>query len=92
MTRALSVMRSAAAAVLALLLSACASAPPATGGSSDRLYRSRCAACHRLYAPQDRTRDEWVKQVARMAPRAHLSDEERARLLEYLQASARDAR
>lgn len=91
MSRARFAALSAWAASL-LVAAACASAPPAPEASGDRLYRSRCAACHRLYPPQERTRDEWATQVARMAPRAHLSDDDRARLLEYLQAHAKDAR
>jgi trimethylamine-N-oxide reductase (cytochrome c) len=81
------------------LLAACAgrapNASPAAGGASSddaaRLYRSKCSACHRAYEPASRTRAGWADVMARMAPRAHLRDEERAVVLGWLQAHAKDA-
>ena len=76
----------------ALALSACASAPPGGGaGGGEALYRERCASCHRLHDPAERTRAGWNWIVERMAPRAHLSGEERAAVLRYLHAHAKDA-
>ncbi len=83
-----------AAAVLALSALACAGAPAGAGGSdaaADRLYRSKCSACHRAYAPSSRDGAAWAQVLSRMAPRAKLSDAERARILAYLQANARGA-
>ncbi len=84
----------AAASVLALLAVGCAGAPAGGGGAdaaADRLYRSKCSACHRAYPPSSRDRDAWATALAKMAPRAKLSEAERARILEYLQANAKDA-
>ncbi len=81
-----------AGAVLGLSALACAGAPAAGAGSgsADQLYRSRCSACHRAYPPSSRTAGSWAEVLAKMAPRARLSDAERARILEYLQANASD--
>ncbi len=72
---------------------ACASAPTAEAGpaGAERLYRSRCSACHRAYPPSSRDRATWAEVLSKMAPRAKLSDAERGTLSEYLQANARDA-
>jgi hypothetical protein len=86
-------MRTLLTATLALVAAACASAPPAPEGpvAPDRLYRSKCAACHRLYEPASRTRAGWVGILARMAPRAHLTSEQEASLRGWLEAHAADA-
>ncbi len=80
------------AAALAAAL-ACARAPTAEAGpaGAERLYRSKCSACHRAYPPASRDRAAWAEVLSKMAPRAKLSDAERARVLEYLQANAKDA-
>ncbi len=85
-------MRTAAAALAAAAL-ACAGAPPAEAGpaGAERLYRSRCSSCHRAYAPSSRDRTTWDAILAKMAPRAKLSDAEREQISEYLQANAKDA-
>ncbi|HEX9050267.1 MAG TPA: hypothetical protein VF841_07000 [Anaeromyxobacter sp.] len=81
-----------AATVLGLSALACAGAPAGAGpGQADRLYRSKCSACHRAYAPASRDAAAWAQVLPRMAPRARLSDAERARILAYLQENARDA-
>ncbi len=71
---------------------ACAGAPAAEAGpaAGDRLYRSRCSACHRAYPASSRTAAMWAEVLSKMAPRAKLTDQERARILEYLQANAKD--
>ncbi len=82
-----------AAAVLAASALACAVAPAAEAGPAggERLYRSKCSACHRAYPPSSRDRERWAAMLSRMAPRAKLSEQERALVLEYLQSNARDA-
>lgn len=32
----------------------------------ERAYRSKCAACHRLYEPGERTKEQWESAVAKM--------------------------
>ena len=82
-----------AATVLGLSALACAGAPAAEAGpaQAERLYRSKCSACHRAYAPSSRDAAVWAEVLSRMAPRAKLSGAERARILAYLQENARDA-
>lgn len=83
-------------ALLALSLAAvaCATASgPGTGSpeaAGERLYRGHCASCHRLRAPSEETRDRWAWAVERFGPRAHLSPGERALVLAYLKAHARN--
>ncbi len=83
-------------ALAAALVVACATAAPLPAGPGEegavRLYRSRCAACHRLYAPEAHTAGEWRAAVDRMAPRAHLAPDEKATLERYLVAHAAVAR
>lgn len=81
------------AVLLGLAAMACARAPAAEAGpaQAERLYRSRCSACHRAYPPSSRDVAGWAEVLSKMAPRAKLSDAERARILAYLQANARDA-
>ena len=45
------------------------------------VYADRCSACHRLYPPESRSPEMWTRQVAKMAPRAHLRPDEQ-RLIE----------
>ncbi len=88
-------MRTLLLAALAVALAACASAPALAGGSPDgrgaSLYRAKCTACHRAYEPESRTGAQWADAVGRMAARAHLREEDRARILAWLQGHARDA-
>ncbi len=81
-------------AVLGLSALACAGAPSAESGpaaAADRLYRSRCSACHRAYPPSSRSAAAWAEILPKMAARAKLSEGERARILAYLQSNASDA-
>ena len=81
-----------AAPLIALAL-ACARAPTAEAGpaGAERLYRSKCSACHRAYPPASRDRAAWAEVLSKMAPRAKLTDAERATVLEYLRSNARGA-
>lgn len=87
-------MRPHLAVTTAALLAACAGAPAAPGAAAapERLYRSKCAGCHRPYAPGSLTRARWAEVMHKMAEKAHLDDAERASLLAWLQAHAKDAR
>ena len=80
-------------ATIAAAALACAGAPTAEAGpaGADRLYRSRCSACHRAYPPSSRDRAAWAEVLSKMAPRAKLSDAERGEISQYLQANAKDA-
>ncbi len=84
-------MRTIALAAAAAL--ACAGAPTAGPGAAggEQLYRSRCSSCHRAYPPSSRDRAKWTETLAKMAPRAKLSDPEREEISSYLQANAKDA-
>lgn len=85
-----------AAAALVVVLAACASAPPIADpngpyAQGERTYRSHCAACHRLRAPSSETRARWAWAVEKYGPRAKLFGADRADVLAFLQAYAKDA-
>lgn len=87
-------MRRLLPAALALAIASCATARPSGDAPADaggRLFRSKCAACHRAYPPGERTRAQWAGVMVRMATRAHLTEAERASLLDWLAAHAKDA-
>jgi mono/diheme cytochrome c family protein len=69
----------AAAAALA-----CASVPlPERQGVV--LYRKKCGACHRPYAPSEIRPAEWEKTFAEMKRRAKLTDAEVAEIRAYVE-------
>jgi hypothetical protein len=72
-----------------LFASACSSGG---GGSSEgeRLLENRCTECHTLSRVEnaEKTLDEWTRTIDRMvAMGAELNSEERAILLDYLEAN-----
>jgi mono/diheme cytochrome c family protein len=90
-------LRRLAALLLLGLAGACATSPGkgavlepnAADDDGARLYRRRCASCHRLHDPGERSAGEWGDVLERMAPKAHLSGADRAAVLSFLQAHAR---
>lgn len=49
------------------------------------LVSTRCAACHAPPQPASRAPEAWPADVARMAARSHLSDDDRRAVTAYLQ-------
>jgi len=70
-----------------LLAFACSSAPSRPLSDDERLYRAKCTSCHRVYEPWDRT--DWPAVLDRMQAekKTHLSPEERAQILAFLQGT-----
>jgi cytochrome c5 len=81
------------AVALVLALASCAAPPrgPAAPPDAAALYRSKCAACHRLRDPGERDAEAWARAIERYGPRAHLAPEERLAILGFLQANAKGA-
>jgi hypothetical protein len=81
------------AGVLLALLASCAGAPAAPQGAPDpeRLYRTKCTACHRAYEPASRTRAEWGAVLGRMSKKAHLTPAETQTVGGFLASHASDA-
>ena len=52
-----------------------------------KLYTTRCTECHDLEMVDSRSISGWQKMVGSMSRRAHLNDEQQARILEYLAAA-----
>jgi hypothetical protein len=79
--------------VLILLVGLFASACSSGGGGSsegERLLENRCTECHTLSRVEnaEKTLDEWTRTIDRMvAMGAELNSEERAILLDYLEAN-----
>ena len=48
------------------------------------IYVGRCGSCHLLHAPAERAPAGWPPVVAKMAPRAKLSQSEATDVLRYL--------
>lgn len=48
------------------------------------LYESRCAACHVLYAPEERTPRQWTRIVREMAGRSSLDSLQERLVLDWL--------
>ena len=51
----------------------------------EKLYRARCAGCHRLRDPKSQTDDEWPGYVEKYGKK--LNAEDKALILSYLQAN-----
>ncbi|MCL5965774.1 MAG: hypothetical protein M1550_00900 [Deltaproteobacteria bacterium] len=52
------------------------------------VFVTECAACHRLFRPDEYTPQEWKRIVARMAPRASLDSRQTSDLELYLSAAS----
>jgi mono/diheme cytochrome c family protein len=52
-------------------------------------YNAKCGRCHGLKVVQDYTADRWVSIMQVMAPKAALSETEKANVLEYVKANAK---
>ncbi|HEY6912043.1 MAG TPA: hypothetical protein VI356_21880 [Myxococcales bacterium] len=79
-------MRWAALALAAL--AACSSAPSRPMSEEERTYRSKCTSCHRAFEPAERK--DWPRILDKMQAekKTHLTGEERARILLFLQGNA----
>lgn len=77
--------------VLIMLLSGCmAAAGPVNKvmtGTPGSLYRVKCAACHRIYPPENYTYQKLQSYATKYGK--GLSVDERQRLLEYLKDNAK---
>lgn len=73
--------------LLALLaVTACSGAQRADMSEGERTYRAKCTACHRPYEPTNYTPPEWTASLDKMERlnKVHLSQAERAQILQYL--------
>ena len=48
------------------------------------LYAEKCSSCHSLRLPEKYTKDQWEKNVNKMAPRAKITEEEKQLILAYV--------
>src|SRR3954468_12937513 len=77
----------AAALLMGLLLAACGSMPSRPLTEEERTYRSKCTSCHRAHEPSERS--DWPQVLDRMQAekKTHLTSEERASILQFLQGN-----
>ena len=52
-------------------------------------YNAKCGRCHGLKVVQDYTKDRWISVMQVMAPKANLSETEKANVLAYVTANAK---
>jgi cytochrome c5 len=85
----------AIAAATIALASGCKATPlPESGTSAERVYASRCGACHRAYNPHSMTSAMWQAQLAVMeqkiaqAGQPPLNAGQREQILSYLERNA----
>jgi hypothetical protein len=87
-------VRWAVRVLIAVLISGCDASLPEPESSAAHLYRQRCSACHRLYAPQLLTAEMWGYMIPRMEQEMlrrrvpPLKSDEKQTILEYLQKHA----
>lgn len=49
-----------------------------------KLYINNCASCHTLYPPERFDTIHWQKAIEKMAPKAKISNEDKALILKYV--------
>ncbi|HEY1038660.1 MAG TPA: cytochrome c [Bacteroidia bacterium] len=49
-----------------------------------KLYTGKCGTCHGLPAVTDRTEEKWPKTMDWMAPKAHMDDVQKEKVLKYV--------
>ena len=50
----------------------------------ERLYKIKCASCHRLFPPAKHTKEQWKEYVEKYGSKIHLTQDEKNKILEYL--------
>lgn len=87
-------------AILGVILYSCspklAPAPPAEAPAvvltpelmeGKSLYENNCAKCHKLFPASKHTKEDWVPVLNRMAPKAKITDVQKASIYNYITAS-----
>ena len=71
--------------LLLLAAAACTSAPSRPLSEEERLYRNKCASCHRAHEPRER--NDWPAVLDRMQAekKTRLTEDQRAQILQFLQ-------
>ena len=53
------------------------------------VFEANCAKCHKLRNPASHTKEQWVKWLDKMAPKAKLTDEQKAQVYNYVSVNAK---
>jgi len=51
------------------------------------MYENKCANCHKLFAPTDFSKEDWPPILLRMQVKAKISDEDMAKVNNYVYAN-----
>jgi len=55
----------------------------------EKLYRNRCAKCHKMYDPARYTDPQWDVWMQKMAKKARLKPDQKQALTDYVEATLR---
>jgi mono/diheme cytochrome c family protein len=66
-----------------------ATATDAAIAAGQNTFNAKCGRCHGLKTPGDFTAERWVGIMDAMAPKAHLTDIEKANVYAYVKANAK---
>ncbi|MDO5046593.1 hypothetical protein [Campylobacter sp.] len=64
--------------------------PVAAWDEVDLFYYDACSSCHAAHKPKEHLMNEWEAYVTAMQTFAKINDEEKSRILRFLQAFAKD--
>jgi mono/diheme cytochrome c family protein len=57
--------------------------------AGQKLYRTRCAKCHKMYDPSKYTDQQWVSWMAKMSKKAKLQPAQKQAVADYVQNELR---
>jgi cytochrome c5 len=52
------------------------------------IYEAKCGRCHKLFSPDKGNMTQWTKWIDKMAPKAKLTDAEKAQVTDYVSVNA----
>ncbi len=51
------------------------------------IYEAKCGKCHKLYNVSDYSKEQWPNILEQMQPKAKITDDQKAQVLDYIVAS-----
>lgn len=60
--------------------------------NAEKLYRNRCAKCHKMYDPAKYTTQQWDIWMDKMGKKARLKGSQKEAVVEYVETTFRKAR
>jgi hypothetical protein len=78
-----------AVVVLALTIASCAASQKVAAKSGAQLWAENCQHCHNTPTPGSFSGDQWITIGMHMQTRALITEDERNKIVEFLQSTAR---